>query len=143
MKTSIICLGNRLLHEDSAGPAVYDYLRQLELPEEVEIYEGGTAGLNLIPLLEQGGRVIFVDSVSGFTSEGSIVILDQRAIVENVPSPAYGHDIGLPHVLSLLPQVTDGMPPHEVLLIGIEGEWSEATIKKSADLCLAEIEKNI
>ena len=77
MKSYIICIGNRLLSEDASGPAVFDSLQKLSLPQDVEIIEGGTAGLNLLPLLEKGGRVVFVDTVSGFADDGEIVMLDQ------------------------------------------------------------------
>lgn len=136
MDTTIICLGNRLLPEDSAGPAVFDSLHERNLPDDIEIFEGGTAGLNLLPLLERENRVVFVDSVSGYTSEGNIVLLDLETITHAVSSPQFGHDTGLPYVLSILPEVSDGKIPSEIVLIGLEGECSEKVIHEAADLCI-------
>ena len=50
---------------------VFDRLQEMQpLPAGIELIEGGLAGLNLLPLLERGGRVVFVDAVSGFYRTG-------------------------------------------------------------------------
>jgi hydrogenase maturation protease len=137
MKNRIICIGNRLLPEDAAGPAVFDCLQKFRLPAGTELIEGGTAGLNLLPLLEQVGRVVFVDTVSGFTSDGEIIVLDQAALVRSSTTPQFGHDIGLPYVLSVLPKVCDGELPEEITLIGLEGKCDAQVIEKAAKLSLS------
>lgn len=137
MRSYIICIGNRLLAEDASGPAVFDSLQKLTLPQNVEIIEGGTAGLNLLPLLEKGGRVIFVDTVSGFTDDGEIILLDQKTITESATLPHFGHDIGLPYILSVLPNVYDGQMPEEIILIGLEGQCDAQTIEKAAKLSIS------
>lgn len=137
MKSYIICLGNRLLREDASGPAVFDSLQKLTLPEGIEVFEGGTAGLNLLPLLEKGGRVVFVDTVSGFTNDGDIILLDQETVRQSVTNPHFGHDIGLPYVLSILPKVCDGQMPEEIILIGLEGQCNTQVIDRAAKLSVS------
>ena len=137
MKSYIICLGNRLLPEDASGPAVFDSLQKLTLPKDIEIIEGGTAGLNLLPLLEKGGRVIFVDTVSGFTNDGEIILLDQKTLMQSATNPRFGHDVGLPYVLSLLPKVCDGQMPQELILIGLEGQCDASVIDRAAMLSVS------
>ncbi len=137
MKSQIICIGNRLLSEDASGPAVFEYLQKIAVPNEIDVIDGGTAGLNLLPLLEKGGRVVFVDTVSGFSDEGDIILLDQEDLLESMTNPHYSHDIGLPYVLSVLPKVCDGKLPEEIILIGLEGECNDALIDKAAQLSIS------
>jgi hydrogenase maturation protease len=137
VKSYIICIGNRLLPEDASGPAVFDYLQRLTLPRDIEIIEGGTAGLNLLPLLERGGRVVFVDTVTGFTNDGDIILLDQKTLIQSAANPSFGHDAGLPYVLSLLPKVCDGPMPQEIILIGLEGQCDAQVIDRAAMLSVS------
>lgn len=133
----IICLGNRLVAEDAAGPAVFDKLLQINLPREIEVIEGGTAGLNLLPLLERRGRLVLVDAVSGFTSNGDIIVLDQSEITQTLTTPQFGHDIGLPYLLSLLPEVCSGVMPEEIIVIGLEGVCDAETVERAAELSVS------
>lgn len=133
----IICIGNRLVAQDAAGPMVFDRLRQRTLPKDIQLSEGGLAGLDLLPLLEQGGRVVFVDAVSGFTDAGRIVLLDQQELLCQTTDPAYGHNAGLPYLLAILPHVCEGTLPEAVTLIGLEGVCSSAVIDEAAALSIA------
>lgn len=137
MLSSIICLGNRLVSEDDSGPRVFDRLRKQSLPPGVEILEGGTAGLNLLPLIEGRRRVVFVDSVSGFTDSGNIVVLSQKTLTDEATIPQYGHDPGLPYVLSILPQVCEDDTPEEIFLIGLEGRCSAEIIERAAKMSVS------
>lgn len=132
----IICIGNRFVAQDAAGPAVFDRLQQMQtLPEDVELIDGGLMGLNLLPFLERGGRVVFVDAVSGFDQPGEIVVLDWRQILENTHVSAFDHDAGLAYLLTVLPRVCDGEMPREVILVGLE-EASPVLIERAAELSL-------
>jgi hydrogenase maturation protease len=137
MNVTIICIGNRLIPEDAAGPAVFDRLQKTTLPVGVDVVEGGLAGLNLLPLLEQGGCVIFVDSVSGFAGEGTLVVLDQMDVIQSLSSVHYGHGAGLPYLLSVLPGVCDGQMPEEIVLIGMEGVLSDSMIDRAAEFAIS------
>lgn len=136
MDNRIICIGNRFIAEDGAGPAVFDILQDSVLPVGVEIIEGGLAGLNLLPHLEQGGRVIFVDAVSGFAPEGGVVVVDHETLLAKAEVEGYGHEAGLPYLLHVLPQVCEGELPKEIVLVGVEGICSKETIAQAAKMCV-------
>ncbi len=137
MKSTIICVGNRLVSTDASGLAVFDRLQGLKLPRGLDLVEGGLAGLNLLPHLEKGGRVVFVDSVSGFGEEGAIVVFDKMDDIKGLCSDHYGHASGLPYLLSVLPKVCDGILPEEILLIGMEGSLAEKMIDRAAELAVS------
>lgn len=134
MKATIICIGNRFVAADAAGPAVYDRLQQLALPEHVEVIDGGLQGLNLLPLLERGGRVVFVDAVRGFAEPGTVVVLEGTDVAVGEGLEHFGHEAGLGYLLTVLPKVCDGVLPEEIALVGIEGAWSPSLIDRAAGI---------
>lgn len=136
MKNKIICIGNRLIPADSAGPAVYDLLRQRPLPSHCELIEGGVSGLNLLCHLENVGVVVFVDAVSGFALPGKMTVLTRARIVAECDSPHYGHDAGVAYLLALLPRVCDGPLPREIYLVGLEGDCPARTLEQAADAAM-------
>jgi hydrogenase maturation protease len=139
----IICIGNRFIEVDAAGPAVYDRLLEMAIPPGVQLIEGGLAGLNLLPHLERGGRVVFVDAVRDCGQPGEVALLG-RAEIEGVAVQSHhDHGAGLPYVLAVLPRVADGPLPEEIFLVGLEGECSMETIDRAARLSIAVAEHGL
>ncbi|WP_163339478.1 hydrogenase maturation protease [Desulfopila sp. IMCC35008] len=137
MNVSIICIGNRFVAGDEAGLLVFDRLQALpELPAGIAVVEGGLSGLNLLPFLEVGGRVVFVDAVKGFTNVDGVVILDQEEIQTSSDQMHFDHGAGLPYVLTVLPQVCDGELPEEIFLVGVEGACTTQVIEQATTLTI-------
>ena len=131
----IICIGNSLVAQDSAGFRVFLRLAARELPADVELIDGGLCGLDLIRFVEGAERVVFVDAVSGVARPGETVTLD-AAQVSALAQVSYGHEAGLPYLLRLLPAACDGpIPP--ITLVGLEGEFAAQGIEEAASLALA------
>lgn len=59
----IIGLGNPLMGDDGAGIQVVHELKESDLPEYVDVIDGGTPGVGLIDLMSGYSRVIVVDAV--------------------------------------------------------------------------------
>lgn len=137
MKASIICIGNRFIAGDEGGPLVFDRLQNLpRLPDGISLIEGGLAGLNLLPLLETGGRIVFVDAVKGFADAGQVVVLAQEDILGNSSELHFDHAAGIHYLLTVLPLVCEGKLPEEIMLVGLEGECSTRMIERAADISL-------
>jgi hydrogenase maturation protease len=137
MKATIICIGNRFVAKDAAGMAVFDILQAMQpLPAQVDLVEGGIAGLNLLPHLEQGGRVVFVDAVRGFAAEGEIVLFTHQEILQAKAPLHHDHGAGLAYVLAVLPKVCDGELPEEIVLLGLEGRCAVQTAEKAAEMAV-------
>jgi len=133
-KARIICVGNRFKPGDDAGPRVYDYLAERDLPDGVELIDGGLAGINLLGLVESAQRVVFVDSLKGFAGPGEVVVLDGVAEAGGM-DVSYGHSGGLGYLLKALPEVCEGDPP-PVLVVGMEGDADGPGIASLARTCL-------
>lgn len=134
MAARILCIGNRFVGEDNFGPRVYDALAGMEHPADVEIVDGGLAGLNLLRYLDDGRSVVFVDAVSGFARIGEITVIDGD-IVARQGADKFGHEAGLPFLLRVLPAVVDNLPPR-ISLIGCEGGASDGAVLDAARLSL-------
>jgi hydrogenase maturation protease len=133
----IICIGNRFVKEDATGLAVLACLKTMQpISGQITLVEGGLAGLNLLPLLEQGGRVVFVDAVRGFAQPDEIVLFNHQEIINTLTDSYFDHGAGLAYLLTVLPKVYDGDLPEEIVLVGLEGECSAETIKRAAKLSL-------
>lgn len=130
----ILCIGNRFVGDDDFGPRVYDTLAGMARPADVDIVDGGLAGLNLLRYLEDGRPVIFVDAVSGFAPIGEITVIDGD-IVARQATGKFGHDAGLPFLLHVLPAVVDNPPPR-IRLVGCEGGASDDAVLDAARLSL-------
>lgn len=130
----IICIGNCYTPEDAAGPKVYDRLLQHTLPHDIEVIDGGLAGLNLLRFMDGAERVVFVDNVSGFGQPNEIIVLEAEDVA-TFAGNGYDHSSGLAYLLRVLPEVCEGSVP-QILLMGIEVGQDDGTIDKAASLAL-------
>lgn len=131
----IVCVGNRYHPEDVAGPLIYDYLQTIARSPDIEVIDGGVAGLDLLRFVESAERVVFVDGLAGPSAAERVVVLTADEVAAGAPD-AYDHAAGLPYLLRAWRQLSDGPLP-EVLLVGIEGCPGRATIAAAGDLSLS------
>jgi len=134
--TRIICVGNRLLEQDAAGPLVHDELSGLALPAGVDLIDGGLAGLDLLRCLEGCRRAVFVDAAEIQDAPPGAYLLDARAIADQADSH-YDHAAGLGYLLRLLPLVYGDQAP-AVSLVGVQGPATSEVIAAAAAAALRE-----
>ncbi len=138
--TKIICVGNRFIKSDAAGPMVYDCLKGKKIPDGVDVIDGGLAGLNLLCFVEGSKRVIFVDSVEDIDMPDAVVtdkifVFAACEMAEHLYAKSYDHSAGLSYLLRVLPEILkDEMP--ETLLVGINGEYDDCLIEEAARISL-------
>ncbi|MBF0119234.1 MAG: hydrogenase maturation protease [Desulfobacterales bacterium] len=129
----IICIGNRYIQSDSAGPCVYDYLKEQNLSQDIEVIDGGLHGIDLLRFIEGAERVVFVDSIYGFGNSNKVVVMEAKDIVSESVN-RYDHSAGLLYLLQILPHICEGDIPY-IYLVGIEGLPNNDIVKKAA--CIA------
>ncbi|HMA05335.1 MAG TPA: hydrogenase maturation protease [Methanomicrobiales archaeon] len=114
MKVRVIACGNPLMGNDAIGPSVMALLAK-EHPE-VDVVDGGTGGLGLIPLMEGYDRIVIVDATSGMGKIGDV------RVIRDIPAGGIAslslHELGIPEALGLAR--TLGISPG-VVIVGIEG----------------------
>src|SRR5215471_16255963 len=115
----VLGLGNVLMSDDGFGPYVVRVLDAFyEFPDDVEVIDVGTPGLDLTPYLLNADAVIIVDTVSAHGAPGETRVYDRSEILKYPPQARTGpHDPALKEAL-LTVDVT-GAGPCVVTLIGV------------------------
>lgn len=119
-KILILGVGNILLRDEGLGVHVVEkIIKEHPLPENVEVIDGGTLGLRLIPYLEGRDAVFIIDAVDMGREPGELFRIESHGIDDIYNERKLSaHQIGLREVLALsrLQQIL----PQKVLLFGIQ-----------------------
>ena len=101
-KILILGVGNILLKDEGVGVRVIEKLqRDYKFPSNVEIIDGGTAGLGLFNLFEGIYHLIIVDAIQGNDAPGSLYRFKFEDISANIPKKFSPHQIGILETLTV------------------------------------------
>jgi hydrogenase maturation protease len=115
----VIGLGNPLMGDDGVGIAALERLRaEWELPGTVELVDGGTWGMTLLPVIESAARVLFLDAIRTGRPAGSAVTLSGDEIPRQVALKVSQHQIDLREVLAVA-ELRGTLPP-DMTAVGLE-----------------------
>jgi hydrogenase maturation protease len=149
----VLGIGNILLRDEGAGVLVVRELEarvaagSLRLPEDVRLLDGGTLGLDLLPIISDARALVMVDAVDVHSTPGTVRVIrgaDIHAALEGHVSP---HQVGVGDLVATARLL--GTLPAEVALVGIQARDIAigldlspsvlAAIPVAADAVLAEI----
>ena len=100
--TLVIGLGNPLMGDDGLGVAALERLASgWVLPPEVQLLDGGTSGLQLLPHIEDAHRVLLLDVIGAGTAPGRLVVLEREALPRFFAHKLSPHEVALRDVLAL------------------------------------------
>jgi hydrogenase maturation protease len=119
--TLVIGLGNPLRGDDGVGVRVVEALRARSLSPDVEVIDGGTQGLGIIPLMEGRERLILIDAANISTAPGQFA----RFAPDDVRLPGNDrqlsvHSAGLREALQLAQALH--VLPRDVIIFGVQPE---------------------
>ena len=119
-ETLVLGLGNILLGDEGLGVrAVERLLEKYEFPEEVQVMDGGTLGLDLLPYVEDCRRLLVIDAVQAGKVPGTLVRLSGTEIPVFLDvSRVSPHQDGLQDLLAVA--ALKGYLPEKVVLWGIQ-----------------------
>jgi len=102
IKIMVLGVGNILLKDEGAGVKVVERLRsEYTFPDNVELVDGGTAGLDLLPVVEGFDHIIIVDTVKTNEPPGAIFRFTPDDIDIKVPYKTSLHQIGMVEVFAI------------------------------------------
>jgi len=134
--TVVIGLGNIVLSDDGAGVHAVRQLRRRTPPVSgVELIEGGTAGLLLLPHLADARSAIIVDAIDTGAPAGTLVRLQGEDWPAAFSSHVTVHDVGLRDLLGAA-QLT-GALPRRLVLHGIQPATTTIGTELSAPVARA------
>ena len=117
--TVVIGLGNPLMGDDGLGLAALARLQSdWELAEGVESVDGGTWGLNLLPVIEDAGRVLLIDAITVGAAPGTLVRIPRDRLPRYLATKISPHEVDLRDVLALA-ELRRTLPA-ETTAIGLE-----------------------
>jgi len=119
MKTLILGIGNVLLKDEGVGiHALADMLRCFELDENVEVLDGGTAGVELLRYLDGREHVIVIDAIAAGHPPGTVFRVEGEDVPRTFHQRISPHQIGLSDVLATA-LITDALPA-QIVMFGVE-----------------------
>jgi hydrogenase maturation protease len=123
-ETVVIGVGNPLMGDDGLGIAVLELLRNgWHFEPHLELLDGGTWGLNLLPQVESAKRVLFIDAINIDGEPGSLVELEREDIPRFLARKLSPHQIDVKEVLALAE--LRGTLPEELVAVGLQPDSVE------------------
>jgi hydrogenase maturation protease len=120
----VLGLGNRLESDEALGGLVVDRLGQepehlASLPdaEAVDLIDGGTVGLGLLPYLTDLDGLVMVDVINAGEAPGTLIDLDGAGLIRHEQVMSV-HDLGAGELLGAL-HVMEAWP-RRVRVVGLE-----------------------
>jgi hydrogenase maturation protease len=124
MKTSgrkkmlIMGIGNYLMGDEGIGPHLAESFTKEDLPEGVDVIDGGTGGFHLLEFFESYESVLLVDATLDGRLPGTIRLIRPK-FAQDFPPAMSTHDIGLKDMVSAL-QLLGTMPDIHLFVVSIE-----------------------
>ena len=127
--TVVIGLGNPLMADDGVGIAALERLRAAGAPPDVELVDGGTWGMNLLPIIESANRVLLMDAIDAGGAPGTLHVLERAQIPRYLATKISPHQVDLRDVLALAE--LRGNLPEQTVALGLQPERVEMSCELS------------
>ena len=132
----VLGLGNVLLRDDGLGVAAVARLQAAyDWPADVQVLDGGTLGLALLPYVEAAEAVILVDAVRDELPPGTFVKIAGDAVPPAVATRLSPHQVGVADLLDGA-RWREHYPAH-VALLGLVPESIELALGLSTPVAAA------
>ena len=122
----VLGIGNILLRDEGVGVAVVQRIAtaeaagELHLPDGTRVVDGGTLGLDLLPMIGEADQLVMVDAVNLGRPPGTVTILRDEAVQAALSGHVSPHQIGVGDLVAAA-RLT-GIMPARLTLIGIQPE---------------------
>jgi hydrogenase maturation protease len=124
IKTLILGVGNLLMSDEGVGVHVIQRLRtDYHLPEQVQILDGGTLGMDLLYYLEGVENLLLIDAVQARKEPGALVRLEGDEVPAFLSIKISPHQLGVPDMLAAA-KLKDVFP-QRIVLWGVQPELME------------------
>jgi hydrogenase maturation protease len=110
MSILVLGVGNILLSDEGIGVRVVEELeRRYQFSDNVEVVDGGTAGMELLGTVASRDHVIIVDAVKTGDPAGTSVVLRNKNVPAFFREKISPHQLGISDLLAAL-SLTDEQP---------------------------------
>ena len=132
-EVTILGVGNVILRDEGFGVRVAEYLdAHYDFPEEVQVVDGGTLGIELTQYVTGTKKLLVIDSINGGEKPGTRFHFHNDAIMEHFQDKLSAHEVGIQDVLALLTVTGHKIP--EVVVLGAQPYDLEAGVELSPEM---------
>lgn len=131
---TVLGVGNPIMGDDGIGLELLTRLGRARPDPRVEYVDGGTGGMELVPVVQEASQLLILDAVAG-TEPGAVVHLTGDQLPRMLAAKLSPHQVGLLDVLSAVRLL--GHEPERIEVIGIVPESVDLRIGLSAPVTAA------
>ena len=142
----VLGVGNILLQDEGVGIRIADEVAALDLPPGIRAVDGGTLGLDLLPLIEDAAALVMVDAVDLRAEPGTVDVLRGDELRSALGGHVSPHQVGVGDLIEVARLA--GTLPDRVALVAIQpGTIAvgleltpavEAAVPRAVELAVAE-----
>ncbi len=130
-KIAVLGVGNLILKDEGVGIHVINEMEKIELPDNVELIDGGTAGIDIMNMIEGYDKLIVIDVVDCGEVPGTLYRIDPDDLVNRPTLKQSLHQIGLLDALDMAKHF--GHYP-ETIIIGVQPKAIEWGMEPTPEL---------
>ena len=127
----VLGIGNYLMGDEGIGVHIVHQMGEMDLPEYLDVLDGGTGGFFLMNVFDAYGTVIFVDATMDGKAAGTITTLRPK-FAADFPKTLSVHDVGLKDMIEAL-YLQDKLPDMHIITISVIG-IQPMTIEMTSDV---------
>jgi len=132
----LLGLGNLLMNDDAVGVRAIEELKQrYHFPPQVELLDGGTLGLDLLPRLEGVEKLLIIDALQMQASPGQVFRLEGEEVPRAFANKLSVHQMGLQDLLAVAE--LQGHLPAQLVVCGVQAESIEMGLELSKPVSAA------
>jgi len=128
----IVGMGNILMSDEGVGVHIVEAMRDGNLPENVELLDGGTASADLLDSLGHRDKVIILDAVKGGNEPGTLYRFSRDDVALQSQKLLSLHQVSLLETLAMADLL--GCLPRQILIFGIEPRKVDWGLELSPDV---------
>lgn len=119
MKKLILGIGNTLNHDEGLGVHALEFLKkEFSDRSDIEIEDGGTLGLNLLPVVEGCSHLLILDTIDANKDAGALIEMQGKDIPMFKEVKMSDHQTTFQEVLGFA-KIRGKLPKH-LFLLGIQ-----------------------
>ncbi|MGB7876795.1 MAG: HyaD/HybD family hydrogenase maturation endopeptidase [Anaerolineales bacterium] len=131
VQTLILGVGNLLMSDEGVGVHVIQRLvAGYQLPEEVQVLDGGTLGMDLLYYLEGVQNLLLIDAVQARKEPGTLIRLEGDDVPAFMSIKISPHQLGVPDMLAAA-KLKGDCYPERIVLWGVQPELMEIGLELS------------
>ncbi len=141
-KILIMGVGNYLMGDEGVGVQAVWELQKEDLPENVEIIDGGTGGFHLLEYLSDFKKIIMIDATLDGMPPGSVKVIKPK-FSSDFPRALSAHDIGLRDLIETA-ELLGELPEIHLITVSIDSiQNMQVELSPNVKKALPEIKEKV